>query len=78
MRAATKGIWAILAQRAPLDPMASLDLKVSPERPVILATLAPLDTARLVTPVPEATPVPKVLKAQKGFKDFKAVLVKPE
>jgi hypothetical protein len=58
--------------------MASLDPKVSQDTPVIMATLAPLDTARLVTPVPEATPVPKVLKAQKGFKDFKAVLVKPE
>jgi hypothetical protein len=34
--------------------------------------------ARLVILVPGATPVPKVLKAQKDLKGFKVVLVKLE
>jgi hypothetical protein len=78
VRAATKVIWAIPAQRAPPVAMASLDLKVLPERPAMPVQRAPLDTARLVTLVCGATLVRRVLKAQKGFKDFKVGSDKPE
>jgi hypothetical protein len=58
--------------------MASRAPKVSRETPEIPEQRAPLDTAAQEALVPKVILVPKVRKAQKDPKGFKAVLVKLE
>ena len=78
MRAATKVIWVLKAQRAPPVAMASLAPKVLLERQVIPEQRVPLDMAARAALVPKVILVPKVLKAQKAPKEFKVVPVKLE
>ena len=78
MRAATKVIWVLKAQREQRVVLASRAPKVSRETPELPEQRVPLDTVARAVQVPKVIPVPKVRKGQKAPKGFKAVPVKLE